>query len=174
MANPNNYTVSTLLATAQVSTTFTDDDFVPVNYAWSDPALIVTPDTGYVVSAENFTIGGSTPSATTTSPYTATFTHGVGGCTLPNSHITAVTFKNSSVAGSIGNVVVCELTTITGNFSGTPGATTALQVDIMVLIFMMSILIITKRYKLVKQIQLDLFGLLYQQIQLVQHVLSAH
>ena len=126
----NNYTVSTLLATAQVSTTFTDDDFVPSNYAWADPALIVTPDTGYVVSAENFTIGGSTPSATTTNPYTATFTHGVGGCTLPNSHITAVTFKNSSVAGSIGNVVVCELTTITGNFSGTPGATTALQVDI--------------------------------------------
>tara|TARA_R100000458_G_C8276979_1_gene252413 strand:+ start:1748 stop:4237 length:2490 start_codon:yes stop_codon:yes gene_type:complete len=124
----NNYTVDTITATGQGSSSLDSGDFPSTGAGGGYPFLTITPDAGYVVSAENFTIGGSTPSSTTASPYTAMFTNGSGGCSLPAPHITSVRFSNSTTAGTIGNVVFCELTGVGGTFHATN--TTNLVIDI--------------------------------------------
>ena len=124
----NNYTVNTITATGQGSSSLDSGDFPSTGAGGGYPFLTITPDAGYVISAENFTIGGSTPSSTTASPYTATFTNGSGGCSLPAPHITSIRFSNSTTAGTVGNVVFCELTGLGGTFGAT--TPTALTIDI--------------------------------------------
>jgi hypothetical protein len=72
----------------------------------SDATLVITPDSGYVVSASDFNISGGTASSGTT------FTHGVNGVTLPQNiggvagnSVDTVEFIDTGDAGIVGNTV---------------------------------------------------------------------
>ncbi len=83
--------------------------------------LTITPDDGYTLSMADFTISGGTASSGTT------FTHGVGGVSLPTG-ITSVTFSQSGIPYTPGNVVYATCA-LTASYA-MPGSDTTLTIDV--------------------------------------------
>jgi len=109
-----NYTIST------VSTTESPGDSVNAGTLPSSASLIITPNSGYVVSASNFSISGGTAGSG------MIFSHGDTNVVLPP-EVANVTFSNTGSAGSIGNTVKAE---VNFNHFLMPSADVTLSVDI--------------------------------------------